>query len=57
MYPLSPFWKLAKEFDIKVMINADAHSPDDLIKKTKEAINIAEKYNLTIVDINKKIIS
>jgi len=56
MYPLSPFWKLAKEFDIKVIINSDAHSPNDLILKTEEAINIAEQYNLTIVDINKEIL-
>lgn len=51
-YPLKRFWELASLYDISVVINSDAHTPEDIAKKTDEAYSIAEEYNLKIADLS-----
>lgn len=49
-YPILPFWELASEYDIRVVINSDAHHPEDIIANIEEATAIADKFHLRIVE-------
>jgi histidinol-phosphatase (PHP family) len=31
LYPYPPFWKVVKEYELKVVLGIDAHDPDDLL--------------------------
>ncbi|MYD43405.1 MAG: histidinol-phosphatase [Gammaproteobacteria bacterium] len=46
MYPWLPFWELASDYDVKVIVNSDAHRPKDLQALTSEAEAIRERCNL-----------
>ncbi|MBF0289289.1 MAG: histidinol-phosphatase [SAR324 cluster bacterium] len=46
-YPWLPFWEMAADYDIEVVINSDAHRPKDIIGNMQEAAEIAEKFKLT----------
>jgi len=50
MYPLESFWQLACEYDINVTVNSDAHLPNEIVSRVKDAILLAEKYNLRIIE-------
>lgn len=45
-YPYDNFWRLAAEYDIEVVINSDAHSPDNITAGMNECMGIVEKYSL-----------
>lgn len=47
-YPLDNFWKLAENYEIPVIINSDAHKPED-IDKFGNAVELAEKHALQII--------
>lgn len=49
-YPLLPFWELAREYEIQVICNSDAHQPDDIVANIEEALMIAEENNLVLAD-------
>lgn len=51
-YPLSQFWELAQEYDVKVICNSDAHQPTDIAGNIEEAMLIAEKNSLVLTDTN-----
>lgn len=46
LYPWLPFWELATEYDVQTIVNADAHRPQDLIRKTGAATDIQESLGL-----------
>ena len=48
VYPLEPFWELATGYDILVIINSDAHAPEDILANTSDAYALAEKYRLKV---------
>lgn len=50
MYPWEPFWEVASQYDINVIINSDAHRPEDIYSNIEDAYAIANKFNLKIVD-------
>ncbi|MDA3941103.1 MAG: histidinol-phosphatase [Spirochaetia bacterium] len=50
VYPLLNFWELAGRFDIKVICNSDAHRPEDVDASIKECKELADKYNLNVID-------
>lgn len=50
LYPWLPFWELATEYDVKTIVNADAHRPEDLLRQTGAATAIQEKYGLQAMD-------
>lgn len=50
LYPWLPFWELATEYKVKTIVNADAHRPEDLIRKTGAATSIQEKLGLDAMD-------
>lgn len=52
MYPWLPFWELASDYDIRVIVNSDAHRPEDVSSNIAEAAEIGEKFGLTRVDLS-----
>jgi histidinol-phosphatase (PHP family) len=52
MYPLLEFWKLAKEYKIKAIVNSDAHSPQELREGIEECTEFAIKLGLALADFS-----
>ncbi len=50
MYPWLLFWELATEFDGEVIVNSDAHRPEDLQRRTGDACAIQQEFNLVARD-------
>ena len=50
MYPWCPFWQIASEYNVKVIVNSDAHRPKDLQKMTAEAESLRLDYGLEAMD-------
>lgn len=50
MYPWEPFWKTASGFKLKVIINSDAHRPEDLREGIKEALELSQTFHLPLTD-------
>jgi histidinol-phosphatase (PHP family) len=50
MYPWEPFWKIASEYNLFVTVNSDAHRPQDVVGRMDDALLLADKYNLKLVD-------
>lgn len=48
-YPLREFWQLASDYDIQVVINSDAHRPQDVAANLDDAAAIAVSNNLQIL--------
>ncbi|GBC64132.1 PHP domain-containing protein [Desulfonema ishimotonii] len=51
-YPLMPFWELAAEYDIRVIVNSDAHRPADITGQTDRALEIADRFDLRLADLS-----
>jgi histidinol-phosphatase (PHP family) len=51
MYPWLPFWELAADYDITVVVNSDAHRPEDVGANMSEAAAIGERYGLQFADL------
>jgi len=47
-YPQKNFWLLAKEYDVKVVINSDAHAPSHLDLANNGSYPLAEEIGLTL---------
>ncbi len=52
MYPLTPFWELASNYPIKVVLSSDAHRPQDVAASLKDCYKIAQANNLEIAEFN-----
>mgnify|MGYP001310676999 FL=1 len=52
VYPLEPFWELAAGYEVLVIINSDAHTPEDVLANTSDAFSLAEKYRLKLADLS-----
>jgi len=52
MYPWLPFWELASEYEIEVIVNSDAHQPDDIVGKMQEAAEIGSQFGLSFADLS-----
>ncbi len=50
-YPWLPFWEMAADYGIEVVVNSDAHRPEDIVGNMKEAAAIAEKFGLAFADL------
>ena len=49
-YPYDYFWKLVQDYDIDVIIGADVHDPEDLVKDhDKYGYQVIEKYHLHLI--------
>jgi len=49
-YPWVPFWEEATQFDTRIIVNSDAHRPEDLQSRTGDARRIAQALELTAMD-------
>ncbi len=52
LYPWRPFWELASEYSVEVIVNADAHRPQDLQGMTSDAEALRVSCNLRAMDPN-----
>ncbi len=52
-YPIDPFWEMAADYNIGVIINSDAHKPQD-VNDFGEAYALAERLNLQIEELQIK---
>ena len=52
MYPWVRFWELAAEHDIEVVVNSDAHRPEDVAGNLDDAAAIAARFDLPIADLS-----
>jgi histidinol-phosphatase (PHP family) len=51
MYPYVPFWRIVKEYDLKVILGVDAHDPDDLVDpRIQIIIGLMEELGLKHID-------
>ena len=51
-YPLVPFWEIAAEYDVTVVVNSDAHRPEDIVARVDDAYAIVEQYGLPLADLS-----
>jgi histidinol-phosphatase (PHP family) len=52
IYPWYSFWEEASGFDVKIVINSDAHNPKDLQQRTRRAQEMAAELGLKFMDHN-----
>lgn len=48
-YPIKEFWELAKEYNVKVIVGIDAHSPDNM-KNLSRGLEFAKEIGLDVID-------
>lgn len=48
-YPMEDFWKLAKEYKVKVIVGIDAHKPYEM-KDLDMGLNFAKRFGLEVLD-------
>ena len=51
-YPLLGFWELAAKYGAKVIVNSDAHTPEDIKDSVGIAYDIVKKFKLNLVELN-----
>lgn len=49
-YPLEEFWEIAREYPIRVITNSDAHRPQDICANIADALALAERHQLRVID-------
>ncbi|MHC4883614.1 MAG: histidinol-phosphatase [Planctomycetota bacterium] len=54
-YPWRHFWELAREYQVEVVINSDAHRPEDIIAEMDTAFAIARDCNLPLADMTTRL--
>ena len=51
-YPWIPFWELASEYDVEIVVNSDAHRPQDVSSNIEEAAGIGQQFGLKFADLS-----
>lgn len=49
-YPLPKFWEIATEENVSAIINSDAHLPQDVCANIDEALALATKYGIKVIN-------
>ena len=49
-YPVDEFWTMAAQANVRVICNADAHDPKDVIAHARKARDYAESFGITPID-------
>lgn len=52
IYPWMPFWELAQDYNVEVVVNSDAHFPEDVAANINDGLLIAKQLNLKIADLD-----
>ena len=50
LYPYDEFWEMVTDFNVPVICNSDAHSPDVVIKNALKAREYANRFNLSPIE-------
>lgn len=50
-YPWENFWEIVSEYDINVIINSDAHAPEEVDGNFSDALFFVDKYNLNLAEL------
>ncbi|MDD2401643.1 MAG: histidinol-phosphatase [Clostridia bacterium] len=50
-YPLEHFWEMAAQYNVRTLINSDAHRPEELTVGVEKAQDIVKRYNLVLADM------
>jgi histidinol-phosphatase (PHP family) len=45
-YPWPPFWEIAAEWNVPVVVNSDAHRPEDVLAAMDRGFKIVDKFGL-----------
>jgi histidinol-phosphatase (PHP family) len=51
-YPVVPFWELVSEYQLPVVINTDAHVPEDIGCNLDDGIDFAKRLSLKLTDLS-----
>lgn len=51
-YPWLPFWELARDYEVTVIVNSDAHAPRYLDLGLQEGLKIVERLDLKLADLD-----
>lgn len=49
-YPWEPFWEMAAGYDIRVIVNSDAHQPSDALAGVRRGWQMADQWGLKPAD-------
>jgi histidinol-phosphatase (PHP family) len=49
-YPFAPFWELAAGSGVRIIVNSDAHRPQDVAASLGDGRALAERYGLPIIE-------
>lgn len=52
MYPWMPFWEMAAEYDVRIVVCSDAHRPQDVAASMDECLEIAQRFGLGLADLS-----
>ena len=47
-YPVEEFWEMARDMGVKIVINSDAHRPQDVSAHLRNSVSFAEKLNIRL---------
>lgn len=50
-YPLDPFWELAAGYNIEVVLNSDAHEPENVLASMDLCAELAQRCGLKLFDM------
>ena len=53
IYPRWQFWEMASDYDIRVILNTDAHSPERLDAFTDYGLDLIRRYGLKRVELER----
>ena len=51
-YPWAPFWEVAAEWNVPVVVNSDAHRPGDTLAAMDQGLELAERFGLERVRLD-----
>jgi len=51
-YPWLPFWELARDYDVRVIVNSDAHFPRNVSQGLKEGKELAKSLDLCLANMD-----
>ena len=51
-YPWLPFWQLARDYDVQVVVNSDAHAPERIDQGLQEGVEMAKNLGLQLANLD-----
>ncbi|MBA3709651.1 MAG: histidinol-phosphatase [Planctomycetes bacterium] len=51
-YPWAPFWKIAAEHGVRVVLNSDAHHPQDVLANYDDVAALRDRFGLVEADLS-----